>query len=520
MLITKGLAPSVLLDALKRERLKRAAERSLFEFTKQAFPILEPGVRFSSNWHIETICEHLEAVSSREIENLLINIPPGFMKSIITGVMWPAWIWIADPTERVLSASYGEDLAVRDAIKTRDIVTSDWFQQNWPQVAIAKGQDQKTYFATTETGWRLATSVGGRATGLHPSKKIVDDPLSAKQAASDAERQTSIDWFTGTLATRGASRQAQTVVVMQRLHEQDHSGLIMERFSDQYTHLCIPMRYESALAKPRNKLGFVDPRTVEGALLWPDLFPEKTVKQLEAALGEYGTAGQLQQRPAPSGGGIIKTDSIQKWPAGKELPAFDYIVQSYDTAFSEKTTGDPSACTVWGVARHEGKNIALLLDAFAERMAYPQLKKKVLEEWMSRYGQESRRADTILVEAKASGQSILQDLRQAKIPARAYNPGKADKMVRAHAIAPLIDAGLIYIPESNREKGKFVTWARPLISELELFPNGKHDDLVDTLTQALIYLKDSGWIAASVLEDEEEDEYADNNVTKTNPYAR
>lgn len=311
-----SMSPSILLDALKREKQKRLAESSLFEFMKQAWPIIEPGIDFKSNWHLEAICEHLEAMADDEIQNLVINIPPGFSKSIICGVMFPSWLWMTNPGERFLSASYGEDLSVRDAMKTRDVITSDWFKRNWPQVQIAKGQDQKTYFATTEGGWRLATSVGGRATGLHPNWKLVDDAHSAAQAASDAERQRALDWFTGTLATRGVSRGAKTIVVMQRLHEQDVTGLILDRFGNEYEHLCLPMRYEHNNRRP-TKLGFTDPRSVEGALLWPELFPEKVVRQLESALGDYGTSGQMQQRPAPSGGGIIKSSKLQKWPAGR-----------------------------------------------------------------------------------------------------------------------------------------------------------------------------------------------------------
>jgi len=513
-----SISPHILLDALKREKEKRLAEVSLFHFTRQAFEIIEPGNKFSSNWHVEHICDALEAVTHREIENLLINVPPGCMKSILVSVMWPAWLWIGDPQARVLSASYGEDLSTRDAMKARDIIVSEWFQNNWPSIQIAKGQDQKTHYANTATGWRLATSVGGRGTGLHPSYKIVDDALNAQQAASDAERKRATDWFFGTLATRGASRQAQTVVVAQRLHERDVCGEILERMPEQYEHLMLPMRYEAARAKPTKILKLTDPRSVEGALLWPELFPEKVVKQLEAALGDYGSAGQLAQRPAPSGGGILKVSHIKKWPAGKELPMFDFVVQSWDTAFTEKTTGDPSAMTVWGTARHEGRQIAILLDLVNERMAYPALKKRVIDEWKSCYGESARRADTILVEQKASGQSILQDLRQANIPARAYNPGRADKMVRAHAVAPLIDAEIVYIPESSKNPGQFVSWAQPLLKEMDVFPNGAHDDTVDTLTQALIYLKDAGWIASSAYEEEDEAEYADDTKKRSNPY--
>lgn len=176
--------------------------------------------------------------------------------------------------------------------------------------------------------------------------------------------------------------------------------------------------------------------------------------------------------------------------------------------------------TVWGTARYEGKQIAILLDCVAERMGYPQLKRKVMDEWSSCYGETSRRADTIIVEQKASGQSILQDMRQAGIPAIPYNPGRADKMVRIHNIAPLVDAELIYIPESAKNKGEFVSWAKPLIKELELFPNGAHDDLVDSTTQALIYLKDANWLTSGYIEEENEEEYANPRIIRENPYSR
>ena len=209
-----------MLDMIKREQMRRAAQKSLMEFTRQSFHIIEPGQDFCENWHLDVIAEHLEAVTSGDIRNLVINIPPGCMKSILTSVAWPAWEWANDPSIRWLSASYGVELAIRDAIKTRDIITSEWYQERWAEVAIKPGEDQKTKYALTGGGWRLATSVGGRATGEHPDRKIVDDPHNAKQAESDAERKEALTWFDRTLSTRGQSRGASTVVVMQRLQIQ------------------------------------------------------------------------------------------------------------------------------------------------------------------------------------------------------------------------------------------------------------------------------------------------------------
>ena len=512
------ISPAIMMDAIKREKLYRAAENSLMSFVEQSWNIIEPTTKFSNNWHLEAIAEHLEAISAGEMGNLLINIPPGTCKSILVSVMWPAWEWIADPSLRILGASYGEDLSVRDAQKSRDIITSEWYKQRWEHVRIVKGSDQKTKYDLTGRGWRLATSVGGRGTGEHPRRIIVDDPHSAKQAQSDAERKTAVDWVGGTLSTRGASQGAKTIIVMQRLHEQDVSGFVLSDLHEDYEHLFIPMRYESGTAKKATSIGWKDPRTVEGSLLWPELFPEKVLKKIETALGSYGTAGQMQQRPAPAGGGILKIAHFQLWPVGKTLPDFDCVVQSWDTAFTEKTTGDPSACTVWGAARHEGKQIAILLDYKADTMAYPTLKKAVIYDWGSVYGEQQRHADFVLVEKKASGQSIIQDLQVAGIPCRGYNPGNADKVARAHMTAPILETDVIYIPESSVKPGHVVSWAQPFVDQVELFPNAKNDDGVDTFTQTMIYFRDAGLIASPAVEvEEEEEEYT---KPATNPYGR
>lgn len=516
------LSPIILLDAVRRAKLQRAAERHLIEFTKQCWGIIEPGTQFIDNWHLRAIAEHLEAISSGELENIVINIPPGCCKSILVSVAWPAWEWLRDPKLRVLGASYGADLAIRDAGKCRDIITSPWYHDQWPEVEVRKGSDQKTKYELTSGGWRMATSVGGRATGEHPDRKIVDDPTSAKQAESDAERGAANTWFDRTLSTRGESRGARTVVVMQRLAEDDLTGHILaEKY--EYEHLCLPMKYEAPKKRHVTKIGWEDPRTTEGSLLWPEMFPAQSVRKLEKLLGEYGTAGQLQQRPAPEGGGILKTAHFQLWPVKRELPVFDYIIQSYDGAYSEDTANDPSACTVWGVFQWGKVRGVMLLDAWDEHLGYPAFRKKVVEEWHSIYGKSKERkgkkADVVLMENKSSGISILQDLRAANIPAVPYNPGNASKTMRAHNIAPVHELDVVFIPESNKEPGEFVTWARPFVEQVAKFPKATHDDYVDTYTQAMTLLRDQGHfeLAFAELDEVEEEDYT--KKRKTNPYA-
>lgn len=492
------LSPAVMLDLIKKERDRRDATRDLMSFTRQSFDIIEPGQDFCDNWHLHAIAEHLMAVTRGDIRNLVINIPPGCMKSILTSVAWPAWEWANNPTIRFMGASYGADLSIRDASKTRDIIISDWYQERWPEVKIKPGADQKTKYELVGGGWRMATSVGGRATGEHPDRKIVDDPHNAKQAESDAEREFALTWFDRTLSTRGQSRGASTVVVMQRLHEKDITGHILADLSG-YTHLCIPMEFDGV--KRKTFLGAYDPREKRGELLWPEMFNQDSVDELKQLLGSYGASGQLQQDPTPTEGGILNTKCFGLWPVANGLPQFEYILQSYDCAFTEKTTGDPTAFTAYGVFTHNGKRNVMLLDAWDEHLGYPELRKRAISEWASEYGgidkknpwSKPRRPDRVLVEAKASGQSLLQDLRLANVPAVGYNPGNADKIARAHQASPTLELGVIWIPESAKNPGHPVSWAQPFLKQLAKFPVAEHDDYVDTFTQAVIYLKNDGW---------------------------
>ena len=521
--MSAALSPSVMLDLIKREKDRRLAQRDLMAFTRQSWDIIEPGVDFRENWHLNVISEHLMAVTSGEVRNLVINIPPGCMKSILTSVAWPAWMWASDASLRIMGASYGADLAIRDSAKTRDIITSDWYAERWPDVKIKPGFDQKMKYELTEGGWRMATSVGGRATGEHPDVKIVDDPHNAKQAESDAERESALTWFDRTLSTRGQSRNASTVVVMQRLHEKDITGHILADLTG-YTHLCIPMEFDGVRRK--TFLGAYDPRTKQGDLLWPEMFDDTSVTELKQLLGTYGTSGQLQQDPTPAEGGILKAKFFQLWPAKQPLPPFEFILQSYDCAFSEKTTGDPTACTVWAVFPHQGQRNVMLIDAWDEHLSYPDLRSRAIKDWSTEYGTPSpqdgmrraRRPDRMLVEAKASGLSLLQDLRLARVPAVPYNPGNADKISRAHQTAPMLELGLLWIPESGKNPGQPVSWASAFLKQVGKFPVAEHDDYVDTLTQAVIYLRNDGWFELPRAR-ERDDDPREWRRERANPYA-
>ena len=317
---------------------------------------------------------------------------------------------------------------------------------------------------------------------------------------------------------------------MQRLHHNDLAGYILENELGWDT-LILPARYEKTLLHPlKSSLGFKDPRQKEGELLWPDRFGETEIRRLEKQLGAYGAAGQLQQRPTPAGGGLIKTELFKLWPADDRMPRFSWVIQAYDTAYTEKTSNDPSACGVFGVFEIPGRARygVMLLDCWAEHLDYPDLRERLYKDYFkATYGPDEREPDEILIEAKGSGQSVISDLGRMRSPdgesginIRTYNPGKADKTTRVHLMLPQLEDGLIWVPESKAAPGSPASWAIPMLNECARFPKGEHDDLVDVLSMTMIRLKDMRMVSV------DDDDYIASNVVyykrereRRNPYA-
>jgi len=523
---TLGLASPPRLTKLALAIEASLLSESLSDFAKAAWHVLEPSTQLKWGWALDAMCEHLEAVTNGDISHLLMNVPPGCMKSLLVGVMWPAWEWTRPELRhlRYIGTSHKQDLAVRDNLKCRRLIQSAWYQSRWP-IVLTSDQNAKTKFENSATGFREAMAFTSM-TGSRGDRILLDDPLSVDGAASEADLLSAETTFLESLPTRINNDDSVIVVIMQRLHEKDTSGIILDKKLP-YTHLMLPMRFEPE-RKCITSIGFSDPRKKDGELLFPERFGPKKVAELEATLGTYATAGQLQQRPTPRGGGLFKTQYVNLWPADIKLPDLTFVLQSYDTAFTEKTANDPTACTVWGIFQQKNRKCALLLDAWDENMNYPALRKKVIADWKAKYGgtpgdqmHPPRRADVVLVEEKGSGISLLQDLRQGNIPVHAYNPGRADKYARAQMALPIYELDLIYVLESTKKPGQPISWAEPFIRQLTTFgPKvSAHDDYVDTFTQAMIYLRDSGMLELPFFEEENplEAEYA---KTRRNPYSQ
>ena len=261
--------------------------------------MLEPATPFLQGLHVEAICQHLQAVTEGRIGNLIINVPPGHAKSLLTAVFWPAWVWIANPQTRWLFASYSAQLSVRDSLKCRRLIESDWYQQRWGhRYQLTSDQNQKHRFENDHTGYRIATSVGGSATGERADVVVVDDPHSVDQAESDAERRTAVEWFNGTMSTRlNDFTRGHKVVIQQRLHEADLTGDLLVK--GDFELLCLPAEFEPE-RRCTTSIGWTDPRVQCGELLWPD---KVTAAHLERSEGLFGSLPLCRTVSAAAGSG-------------------------------------------------------------------------------------------------------------------------------------------------------------------------------------------------------------------------
>jgi len=518
---------------------RRACTESFIEFVRQSWHIIEPGAKYIHGWHADAIAMHLAAVAEGEINRLLINIPPGFSKSLFTSVFFPAWVWgpLGRPEARFLCTSHSQNLAIRDSTKMRRLVQSEWYTKRWPAVVLTGDVNAKTKFENTATGFREALAFESM-TGSRGDFVILDDPHSVDSALSEKQRESTITTFREALPTRlNNPEESAIIVIMQRLHEEDVSGVILEN-NLPYCHLMLPMEFDPN-RRCETEIGFVDPREDDGELLFPARFPRHVVERDKQVLGPYGYAGQFQQSPSPRGGGIILREwwqlyddemaAAQGVKDASKYPGMDFVVASLDGAYTEKEENDPSALTVWGVFQRGGSvarrmlsrhgDIVELIDdrdtipglmlmtAWAKRLPIhgPVIEREPDESEIShRLRQKASwglvehvidtcnkyKVDKLLIEAKGPGLSVAQEIkrlnRTTSWNVELVNPGNADKVARAYAVQPIFSSGTVYAPDK--------TWAEMVITEFEQFPRGKHDDLVDSTTQALKYLRERGML--------------------------
>lgn len=522
----KRINPGLIAEAQFR-RSRQAAERGLYEFVRQGWGAID-SAPFQESWALEGLCLHLEAVTRGEIKRLLVNFPPRCGKTLVVSIFWPLWVWLqserrvtSGPQVRWLCASYGDRLTLENAGKMRDLIASRWFQERWgDKIRLKADKTGQANYANTKRGARFSTSISGAMIGFGFDVGIVDDPHNTESVESDADREKALHGWREIASTRlNDPQNSAIVVIMQRLHEEDVSGSILAgEGADEWTVLILPMEYDPqrhcrtdlivGYEKDEGEdrpVYWEDPRTEPGELLWPARFGQREVDGIRRELGPYMASGRLDQMPTPTGGGVISRDMWQLWPPrGEEalytktvfsqernrneervvFPPFLYMLVALDGAYTEKEENDWSACTVWGVFEDRAKRQrVMMVEAWRERMHLHPLVMKVIDTC------RRRNADMLLIEDKASGHSVAQEVRRlvrdGEWVTKLWTP-LGDKMARLLATQPLFTDGLIYAPDRE--------WAEMVIREVAMVPKGKHDDLADTVSSALQYLRKTGLI--------------------------
>ena len=487
-------------------------EESLYEFLKAAWRYMDPG-KWIDGWHLDAICEHLQAVVDGQIRRLIINLPPRHGKSLLLSVAFPAWTWaqpLISPTSGpgvpFLFASYADKLSLRDSVKCRRLIESPWYQQLWGhRFQLVFDQNTKSRFTNDQGGERLITSIGAGVTGEGGNIICIDDPNAANEIQSEATIEETITWWTTAMPSRlNDPETGAYIIIQQRLGENDLTGHIQEHELEGWTQLILPGRYEPERSFITT-IGWKDPRTEPNQLLWPERFSEASLKRLETTMGPWTFAGQIQQRPEPKGGGIIKSDWWVLWER-ETFPPMDFTLMTLDTAYTTKTVNDPSAMIVWGIFSGDQKaqattvrdndgnlmytNRTYVEGAPAVMCMHSWVARLELHELVSKVAKSAKdlKVDVLMIENKASGISVAQEIRRLyaneNFSVQLFDPKSQDKMARLYSVQHLFAEGLVHAPDTK--------WAQAIIKQAGQFPKSTHDDLVDCVSMGLRTLRDMG----------------------------
>jgi predicted phage terminase large subunit-like protein len=455
---------SKVFEVLKRDRYARCQVDFLY-FVQQMWPI------FISGKHHAIMADAFERVARGELKRLIINMPPRHTKSEFASFLLPSWFLGRFPHKKIIQTAHTAELAVGFGRKVRNLVTSENYQ-NVFETKLSSDSKAAGRWNTHMGGDYFAIGVGGAVTGKGADLLIIDDPHSEQEAkqGNAGVFDNVYEWFTSGPRQRLQPGGA-IIIVMTRWSKRDLTGQIIKNSAkdgvDQWETIDFPAILPS------------------GTPLWPGFWSLPALEALKSELPVSKWEAQYQQNPTSEEGAIIKRDQWMIWEE-KRAPPCSYIIQSWDTAFEKNNRADYSACTTWGIFDHPDKHGNLrpniiLLDAFKERMEFPELKGKALEmykEW---------EPDTLIVEKRAAGAPLIYEMRKMGIPMSEFTPGKGnDKISRVNAISDLFASGMVWCPETR--------WAEEVMDELASFPNGDHDDLVDSSSQALMRFRQGGFI--------------------------
>lgn len=496
------LGPQPTLEGVRAEIMRKDFGR----FVRAAWPQIDPAP-LVWGWHLDALCVCLEAVSTGDIGDLLINIPPGHAKSMIASVLWPAWRWARDPSWQVLAASYEVGLATRDAVKARELMATQWYKTHFVQGArkwdYKADQDLKQFYANTLGGHRQSLGAGGKATGYRGDCLIVDDPIKAEDAYSESARETCKRWFSETMESRFNDQANRSrVIICQRLHEDDLSAHVLAQGGWQHLNLAAefdPAR-KSVVRRKDNSLLWEDPRTKEGDPLFAAKFPRDVLVKLRRAMGSYAYEAQFQQLATPAAGGIVQRAWLnRRWQFPGQFPvagftcrsvplSFDTLEMFTDAAFKETETSDFVFCGVFG---RKGPDV-YLLDCKWARMGLTKTLQAIRDlkaKWKS--------ISTICVEDKANGSAIIELLKQ-ELPGLLPVEPTGSKEARIQAASKYMESGNFWLPaEATWITEGHIKTVGDFVEEACSFPNAKNDDAIDACAQALNRLltnSDLGWL--------------------------
>jgi predicted phage terminase large subunit-like protein len=440
-------------------------------FVERVFAEVNGGMSYLDNFHIAAICAELEAVRRGEVLRLAIALPPRSLKSILVSVAYVAWLLGHDPSTKIICASYGQQLSEALARDCRKVMRSEWYRRLFPATRLTSSRAPAEELTTTAGGYRLATSVGGSITGKGADYFIVDDPTKPEEALSEVVRARANEWARHTLFTRHNDKvSGRIILVMQRLHQDDMIGHVAE-----LTDLRVLSFPAIALANEhyaiRTPFGVRHHQRAEGEALHPAREPLNVLEGLRKALGSQFFTAQYLQMPAPPNGNYVDPGWFGSFDPANP-PEFDEILQSWDTGSKDGKTSDYSVCTTWG---RKGKQF-YLLNVVRKRLTFPELRRAVVE--------QARLFDarTVIIEDCASGIALIQQLRDDGFHRLQAVKPRGSKVERLEAQTAVMEAGLVFLPAS-------AAWKEDYLFELMLFPAGRHDDQVDSTSQAL------GWFA-------------------------